>query len=160
MAIGIGFSTTDYPLSWLIRWATGSKASHTWLVVDEPTKQIYESTIGGFKKVSYDSFAKANKIVKIVYPVQDLTPGLNLARFWVGKEKYDYDELVGGLWVQIGRWLHKKWHNPFHSDGEIDCASSVVRFLQVSSFPGADKLIPQDCTPQDIMDFLDAHASG
>lgn len=148
--IGIGFSTTNHFLSKIIRLVIKSKFSHVWIYIKEDKKEtVLESTFGGVHEISFESFKHGKSAYKILDPKQDLSCGLAFARSLIGTS-YDDDELVGGLWVQIGRWLKKKFHNPFSEPKEMDCAHFVMLFLQACKYPGSEKFIPGDTEPKDI----------
>lgn len=155
MTVCIGFSTTPWPVSWLIRLITRSKESHCWLYVEDATgRWVYQAAFGGYIKTDWAAFQKSAEVVKVVQPRQPLSQGVALAQSWVGTERYDFDALVGGLWVELGRALKKKLHNPFFSPRETICSEAIMRILIASNYPGATRLLPQDSTPQDVDDLL------
>lgn len=151
--ITLGFSRPRAwnPFSWLILLVTGSPASHAWWLVDDPifgTRMVQEAHTGGFRLISFEAFSKSNVIVGLAtprYPVD-----LKGTAQWMG---YSYDMLgvFGMLWVMLGRWLKKKWENPFQSTSALFCSESVVRVLHLVGYPGVEDLVPESTTPQDLL---------
>lgn len=157
--IQVGFSThRNSLLSWLIRKLTRSEASHAWILLDETyfgTQMVLESVgIGGFRLVTYDLFKKQkNRVIALVDPGVDLEPGVHEAAQWLGTS-YDHLGFFGAGIAVLGRWIYRRWHNPFRSASSQFCSEAVVRILQTSHCPGADSLDPETTTPQDLLDFL------
>jgi hypothetical protein len=155
--VSLGFSTTNYPLSILIRWITKSKTSHTWLLVEENGKStVYEAHLSGFRSIDWKSFKKSNKIIATKALNWDMSAGVKLAQSWVGKKAYDLDELVGNVWVLIGKWLGRKFSNPFHDCKELDCSQSMTLVLQKVKFPDSEKFVAYNTSPQDLLNFLNS----
>lgn len=156
--ICVGFSThSGNVVSRLIRWMTGSKASHTWLLVDDAlfgTEMVMEATEVGFRFITYSRFkAEGNDIVTVVTPAFPLKPGMRQAAMWLG-ERYDFGGLLGSAVVLLGRWLRRKWKNPLGSSKAMFCSEAVVRVMQAAGYPGSAALDPESITPQDLLDFL------
>lgn len=156
--IRVGFSThTKSILSRIIRWFTGSKASHAWLLVDDPffgMEMVMEATETGFRFIPYDNFkAEGNDIVAVLEPAYPLDEGVRQAARWLG-ESYDFAGLFGSIFVMMGRWLRRKWRNPFDKAHSMFCSEAVVQVLQAAKYPGAEKFDPSATTPQDLLDFL------
>jgi len=154
----IGFSTQRRNLvSRFIRWVTSSEASHTWLLMHDPLFDMYmvmEAHELGFRLVPFSRFSRHNDVVAVFEPEQDLSAGLHAAAHWLGYV-YDFAGLLGGLWVMLGRVLtRRRWRNPFRSRKALFCSEAVVRLLKAGRFTGAEKLHPEETTPQDLRDFL------
>src|SRR5512135_225506 len=103
----IGFSTPRRwnPLSWLIRLLTRSRASHAWLLVDDPVfalRLVLEAHSTGFRLVTLARFARDNRVVALVQPAHPIDQGLPEAGTWLG-EKFDTVGLVGMTWVVVRR---------------------------------------------------------
>lgn len=154
--ITVGFSTRrGNILSFMIRFLTKSKVSHAWVAFKEPLlgHVVLESTWGGFRPVSYESFLKHNNVVGEFDPKWDLSLGVRAAREWLGSA-YDTPGLLGNIFVIIGRWVKRKWMNPFRNAKSQFCSEAVVRILQASSFPGVDNLDPESTFPQDLYELF------
>jgi hypothetical protein len=156
--VRVGFSThTKSVLSRIIRWFTGSKASHTWLIIEDTffgVEMVMEATETGFRLIPFENFkAEGNDIVAIIEPVYPLDVGVRQAVRWLG-ESYDFAGLFGSVVVMLGRWLKRKWRNPLDRAQSMFCSEAVVRVLQASLYPGSEKFDPSATTPQDLLDFL------
>ena len=157
--IQVGFSTHKNSLiSWVIRKITKSRASHSWILLDEEyfgTKMVFEAVgIGGFRLVTYDFFKSAgNEVIALIDPEVPLDPGVQEAVKWLGTP-YDKPAFFGYFFVLVGRWLKLKWRNPVHSAQSQFCSEAVVRVLLASKHPGTEDMDPESTTPQDILDFF------
>jgi hypothetical protein len=159
----VGFSTPKRWnfLSWAIRRITGSKASHAWLLVDDPVfrlRMVMESHTTGFRLVPLTEFAKTNEVVALAVPQVDLSDGVAEAGAWLGS-RYDFTGLLGMCVVLAGRWLHQKWKNPVQSARSMFCSEAVVRVLQAARYPHADAIDPDDTSPQDLLALLQGDGS-
>jgi len=155
--ISIGFSTSNHLLSKAIRKLTASRVSHAFLIFDDTAlggRLIAEASLGGFRLVTAEHFARDNVIVQEIAPQIPLERGLHDAYDWLGVKRYNYLGLLGNLLVLLGRRLRRSWHNPFHGHKSLFCSEAIVRILQESKYPGSDQLIPWDTTPQDLLEFL------
>lgn len=152
--ISVGFSTTNSPISRIIRWVTGARVSHSflafhWLGVD----WALEAGFTGVKMTPLSEFQKHSKIVESVH-----LPGVHLldlkpALLDLGKS-YDFGGLFGNLWIQIGRWLRLKFHNPTQDSRALFCSEFIVEFLKDIGWPGSEGLVAADTTPEDLRKFL------
>ncbi len=155
----IGFSTPSKwnILSWLIRILTRSRASHVWLLVDDPIfmiRMVMEAHITGYRFVPLTKFSKTNAIVALAQPKADLSVGVAVAGSWLGS-RYDFAGIFGMIVVLLGRWLHLKWKNPAQSARAMFCSEAVVRALQAAHHPGFEKVDPDDLSPQDLLERLE-----
>lgn len=160
MSTRIGFSTSK--TSWIsrvIRWFTRSTVSHSFIVYyDEEWKRDMkmesEGGMGGsIRIVTFNPDSPS--IVKLVTPKHSIEVGMNKMVDHLG-DLYDYTGLFGMAWVEIGRWLKKKWKNPWASSKAMFCSEMVARVLVDSNYPGAEKLIPEDTDPQDLINFFES----
>ena len=156
--IRVGFSTdTSSIISAVVRWFTGSKTSHVWLLFDDTffgLPMVLESADVGFRLIPYENFkAQHNTVLAVLDPPYPLDVGVREAAMWIG-ESYDYTGLVGSVFVLLGRWLKRKWRNPWASPKALFCTESVVRVMQASHYPGSETLDPTGTTPQDLLDFF------
>jgi hypothetical protein len=157
--IQIGFST--HPGNWIsamIRFFTKSKVSHAWILLDDDyfgTKMVMEAVgIGGFRMVTYKTWlAEGNKVVQLINPLVPLDTSVKAAIDWLG-DSYDRLGFWGYAWVLFGRWMKKRWRNPFRSSKEMTCSEAVTRIVQAANWPGAEELDPESTDPQTLMVFL------
>ena len=156
MVTRVGFSTSKKSwVSRIIRWFTKSKTSHTFLVYydqDWSRDMIMESTEGGYKISPYSKYE--SEVVAVFTPKQSIEVGLAKSVDWLG-EAYDYTGLIGMMWVEFGRWIKRKWHNPLHSSNAMFCSEAVVRVLQDSNYPGADQFDPTSTDPEMLLEFFE-----
>jgi hypothetical protein len=152
--VRIGFSTSNSWISRIIRWFTDSRVSHCFFVyydTDWGRDMVMEATSGGFRIVAYSIYEQSTlTLLRLKYPVES---GLSDAVDWLG-EAYDYEGLFGMAWVELGRWLKRKWANPLRSANAMFCSEAVVRVLQASNYPNADTLDAQSTDPQMLLEFL------
>lgn len=155
--VAIGFSTVrKNPISALIRWATGAKASHVWLLVRLfGVLTVIEASEKGFiPSMSYARFAKKNDVVSVVVVEHDMHVGLSWAAQHFG-ERYDAAGLFGMLWVMIGSWFHRRWRNPTDDRKALFCSEAIAEVLRRSNYPGAETFVPQETTPKQLYDFFE-----
>ena len=148
----IGFSTTKAWVSRLIRFFTGAAVSHAWLLyfdVEFGREMVLEATLEGVRIVPLDVFQKQNVVVKIALPRKDLAAGLLKAGELLG-ERYDFFGLFGMLWVLIGHWLKRKWHNPWNTSQAMFCSEFVAQVLKWSDYPGTDYWDVSAISPEDL----------
>lgn len=167
--VSIGFSTD--PNSWvskIIRWFTGSKYSHTFLMWESTDfgRMIIESDSGGVQFCTLKHFdTKTNPILYAYSPMVDLLPAVKVAVEEYLGDAYDYDGLFGMAWVMLWRKLKRRVRNPLHKKNALFCSAFVTRVLQIANdlaakagqpapYPGAEKLTPWDTNAQDVADFL------
>lgn len=152
----IGFSTSQSWLSALIRFLTRSRVSHAFILYwdrDFMNHMILEATHDGFRLVTVERFLAHNTVVELIDVGRTLNQGLSHVSAWVGS-RYDAMGLVGMVWVVLGRWLRRRWHNPLGSSRSMFCSEAIVRALRADGFPGADSLDPEATSPADLLAFL------
>jgi hypothetical protein len=71
-------------------------------------------------------------------------------------EAYDYQGLIGMAWVEIGRWLKKKWRNPWHSSNALFCSELIAQVMIDSSYPGSEKFSPESTDPEMLLQFFES----
>jgi hypothetical protein len=159
----VGFSTPKRwnPLSWAIRCATYARASHAWLLVDDPVfkvRLVVEAGVTGFRIESLARFEKTNEIVAIVEPAHPLDAGMPETACWLG-EKFDRMGLAGMAWVLIGRlFFNERWKNPFRSVKNLFCSEAVVRSLVEAKYPGAVEFFKgkeEEIAPGDLLRWFE-----
>jgi hypothetical protein len=142
-------------ISRAIRWFTDSPVSHAWVLYwdeDFDCDCVLEFTEGGCRIKTYESFKKANKIVKVWTPQCSLNLGFVKMREWL-EAGYDYLGLFGMAWVALGRWLKRKWKNPWAGSKKAFCSEGVARLLLYASYPGLEWLDPERTSPNDLLEF-------
>jgi hypothetical protein len=156
MSVSIGFSTKRGSfLSSIIRWATGSKVSHIWILSDifGVPCVVEASEKGFFPSSSLARFEKDNEVV-FLFPVEhDLSEGLRWAANHFG-ERYDFAGLFGMIRVLLGRLFHRRWKNPWNNRKALFCAEAIAEVLKRSAYPKSEALRPADVGPEDIRKFL------
>lgn len=161
----IGFSTPKRcnPVSWLVRRFTNSECSHTFFLyrdLDWEADMVLEAHEMGFRLLTLAHFEKKNEVVASFKPRAGIEDGLkHVAREYLGVS-YDFGGLLGSIVVMFGRWLKRKWHNPLHSPASVFCSEVVVIALQKSGYPGSEKMVPHDTTPQDLLEFFSRQAGS
>ena len=156
MITRIAFSTSkDSWISKIIRWFSNSTVSHCFFVYyDEDWKRemVLEATEGGFRIVPYSFYE--NEVVKIFIPKYSIEEGLKQSIDWL-TEGYNYWGLFGMSWVELGKWLKKKWKNPLRSSNTMFCSELIARVMMVSSYPGIEDWDIQSIDPEMLMDFFE-----
>ena len=159
MTTRVGFSTPKYfnPVSWLVRKLTGSRASHAFFVYhdsDFDMDMVMEAHELGFRLTPFEHFQKHNSVVKLVVPQNPIDLGLRIVAHRYLGTMYDYAGLIGMSVVMIGRWLKRKWSNPFRGSKSVYCSESVI--LAMKKSPGYEKLdLDSDSSPQDLLNYFE-----
>lgn len=155
----VGFSTPKHfnPVSWLVRKFTGSRASHAFFVYtdnDFDMEMVMEAHELGFRLTPFEHFKKHNQLVKLVTPKHSIDTGLKaVAQRYLGT-MYDYEGLLGMAWVMVGRWLKRKWKNPFRGSKYVYCSESVI--LAMKESPGYEKLgLDADNDPERLLKYFE-----
>jgi hypothetical protein len=157
MQIKIGFSTSNGWLPRIIRFFTRAKVSHTFILMQDALygrDMVLEAAWLGFTMRTLDGFIKAgNQVVALIDPKQPIDAGVDQALGWLDT-LYDYTGLLGMAVVEIGRYLKRQWHNPSHGPHALFCSEANTKILQLSGYPGADKLVAEETSPEDLLEFL------
>ncbi len=153
----LGFSTprSFNPVSAIVRRFTQSECSHCFFLYwddDFECDMVLESHELGFRLITWERFVRKNRIIALVEPTHSLDPGFVRLGEWVGSA-YDFGGLVGQAFVQLGRWLQRKWRNPLSSSSSMFCSESIARCMQWASHPDAQNFSPKETTPQDLLTF-------
>lgn len=156
--VRVGFSTNPKNLlSRIIRWATDSKVSHTFFIVDWcGSEVIVEAHWNGFRVLDFKQWKrdKPGQLVAIVEPSDDLTPGFEALIPYLG-QPYDFGGLVGMACVLFcWRFLKRKVANPWDSHKALFCSEAVAQVLSWVSYPNWRKLPPENVSPDDILEFF------
>jgi len=155
--IYVGFSTTNFIVSRIIRRLTKSEVSHTFFAyLAFGRLWVLEAGFLGICIVPLDKFAKKNQIILLV-PVKELnTEDLSSAMDRLG-DAYDFGGLFGGIFPIIGHWLKRKWKNPWDNTKAMFCSELIVTTLQDAKFKGMEEFVAADTTPQELKDYFTAH---
>jgi hypothetical protein len=159
MTTRIGFSTPKKfnPISWLVRKISGSTASHAFFIYSDKDWQadmVMEAHELGFRLIPLAHFEKKNEIVASFVPKQTIDDGVRFVALEYLGTVYDFGGLFGGALLMLGRWLKRKWHNPWDSSHAVFCSEAVVIAMQKTNYPGAGLLVARDTTPQDLLQFF------
>jgi hypothetical protein len=159
MTVLIGFSTRKYnPVSALVRWITGAKASHAWVMYPDQffhdRLMVMEATEWGVREISADIFWKRNVVVAVFKPEVDMTEAVRMSGPLLG-ELYDFLGLIGmPIVIAAAKWLHKKITNPLESPSGLFCSELVMKLMKIAQHPGTESLSPSESSPDLEMRFL------
>lgn len=150
------FTTTNTPISRLIRWVMGSRASHTAIgLLWEDVPVVVEATTGGVKNTPRALWAKDHIVIAeysfkpgVVVDLSEAITGLGRA--------YDYVGLLGYLVVLLGRRLGRKLKNPFAREAGLVCSEFVLCLDKEGSIPEWKGLDPEATTPEDLLQICEA----
>jgi hypothetical protein len=118
---------------------------------------VMEATQGGFRLVPFTRYEKS--LVALVEPRFSIDYGLTKAVDWLG-EGYDYAGLFGMAWVEFGRWLGRKWRNPWRDSKTMFCSEAVARVLVESNYPGTSCWDPQSVDPERLLKLFEEEAAA
>lgn len=162
--IQIGFSTSDWWVSRVIRWFTRSPVSHAFLLLTgEHAHPLFGDLVLEAEWCGWDLSTRAaltrgtTHIVELVTPIVPLDDAIRKAGEWL-KEAYNYEGIAGEAIVNIGRRLGKRWRNPLRNSRSMFCSEAVTYVLQAANYPGAYTLDPQSTSPADLAEFLGVKA--
>ena len=147
------FTTTDWPLSYLIRWATSSPCSHVSLgTTFGGVPLVLEADLLGVIATTRARFLASNRLVNEFRLPPEADASIENAMEVLG-ERYDYPALVGYIPVMIQRWLGRKAKNPFVSANAMVC----VELLLELRLPDWASLDPDTCVPEDLRQICLKH---
>jgi hypothetical protein len=107
---------------------------------------------GSVRLTQFDD--KALSLVKIVTPKHSIETGMTKMVSHLG-DVYDYKGLIGMAWVEIGRWLKRKWKNPWNDSKALFCSELVTQVLIDSEYPGSSGMDPTSMDPQMLLEFFE-----
>jgi hypothetical protein len=135
MRLLVGFSTSSWWVSRVIRFFTRAPVSHTYLVfegIPEVGHEIYEAAWCGFRISTREKLTSGTtRIVKEIPVAADVTKAFYICRSWL-ETPYDYAGLFGEAWVMLGKWLGKRWENPWAGAHHMFCSEAATRLLQAT----------------------------
>jgi hypothetical protein len=134
MRVSIGFSTSDFWVSRVIKFFTHAPCSHAYIVFDDEGSgfgnEIYEAAWCGFRISTRGVLTRGTtKIVQEIPVDIDPAKALDLCRQWA-ETPYDYAGLLGEAWVQIGKLFGKRWDNPLANVHHMFCSEAATYLLQ------------------------------
>lgn len=156
--VRVGFSTTTSLTSRLIRFFTRSKVSHTWVSFRDETLDktiVMHATRIGYNVETWKQFTSHNELVAMYACDYDLKPGLQFVADWLGT-RYDFEGILGFLWVLFLRWFNIKRKNPFRDTKRLFCSEAVVMILKSSEaiqIPRVRKLDRETTDPEDLLEL-------
>ena len=159
MTTRIGFSTPKRfnPLSWLVRRISKSRASHTFFIyhdLDFDFDMVMEAHELNFRLIPFEHFEEKNKIIKVVTPKNPIDKGLKVVARRYLDTMYDYPGLLGMSVVKLGKWLHRKWKNPFGSTQYVFCSESVI--IAINESPGYELLrLDPNSDPEEVLQYFE-----
>lgn len=155
MNIAVGFSTSTAWYSRVIRWATGAKCSHAFLLVNlMGVPMVFEEGVFGYSTRTLENMRKdGSQVVALIPPVVPIDDAFRESFKWLG-QRYDYAGLVGMAWVMLSRAFRHKVKNPLASSHAMFCSEEVTRVLQSAKYPGADALDARSTDPETLRKFL------
>jgi hypothetical protein len=149
------------PISWIIRTVMKAEVSHAFFVywdTDLRMDCVLEAHELGFRIIPLRRFAQHNRIVGLYRVNASLDDGLVWMGDWIGSI-YDYSGLLGMAWVMFGRFIKRKWKNPFNSTKAMFCSEMVLTVLKCGGVPWAQAFDAATTTPQDIYLLLEHNAA-
>ncbi len=147
--VQIGFSTQKGALSWFIRTATRSPASHSFLLFfSEQFGQhmVLEVQGRGFVQVPFDDWQTRNKLLAL-YEIERDEETTSRAMHRLGSrlgDAYDTFSLLGFLLIYIARIWER---NDLDDKNKLICSEMVALFLRWSNIPlhaHLDRVVPSD----------------
>jgi hypothetical protein len=161
--VSIGFSTSDWWVSRLIRRFTRAEVSHTYIVFDEPgtclNEEVYEAAWCGFRMSTRGALTRGTtRIVREVEVPLDATAALAICRAWL-ETPYDYLGLFGEAPVCVGKIFGCRWRNPWAGAHHMFCSEAATYLLQMAA--GASdlkckvlQLDPRTTDPETLLQVL------
>lgn len=110
---------------------------------------VIEDTAGGVRIYPRARWENGKHLIREYGFIPDMDTGLHYSIQRVG-DAYDYVGIVGMIWVMFGRWLRKKWSNPFAKPRAAWCSEFIVRMDIDHVIPEWMGLDPETTTPQDL----------
>lgn len=155
--VKIGFSTSNWWVSRLIRKYTKSEFSHCWIRYQHPyfkNGQVITAEFLGLTEFSIDTARrKWTNIVELTPPDGvDLTESLEVIGPTLGMG-YDYGSLVGRAIKTMVAWVGFKIKNPLRNMKKDVCVDNVYRIIQAGT-DNLDSVDPEEETPQSLYDRL------
>jgi hypothetical protein len=153
----IGFSTSSWWVSRVIKFFTRAPVSHTFVVFDDmrdADHEIYEAAWCGWRMTTRAKLTLGTTvIVKEITVDVDPVKALGICRAWL-ETPYSYLGLLGELPVQIGLWLGQRWRNPARDAHHMYCSEAGTRLLQMLGFAAVTGLDAVSTNPYQLDEAL------
>ena len=145
----------------LIRWISRSPVSHSVIGGLElcGVPVVIHASFGGVQISTMDEFLRHHTLVAEFALMPDVSQELQSAVRKIG-QRYNYVGLFGYIPVLLGRWLKKKWSNPFRSAISTVCSEFIDSVLDDGKIPEMKDLVPSETTPNDLLDVCRANTGG
>jgi hypothetical protein len=149
LVVHVGFSTKGGWLSRGIRWVTGSRASHCFVVYQCDVfgqEMVLEASANGFRIIAWRRWDRANRLIalyRLNLPEEDVRAGLEQLSNRLG-DAFDRLSLLGFLL----RRLFRLRRVPFNSREKLVCSEAVALFLNWSGIPIQDVGV---VTPEELL---------
>jgi len=156
----IGFSTTNKIFSRLIKWVTGSKASHSYVLVTVAGEPIVvHSTHNGVNCDHYNKFKKDKKVVAEYELLIDEETEKNATAHALRllDKPYDILSIVGFGWVLFCKSLGFKVKNPFPNRSAYQCSEFALTIMRKANLEGSEKFAKELVSPEDLISFVKDH---
>lgn len=133
-----GFSTTKWPLSWLIRKLQGIDCSHCYVSFETSSgvELVYEAEGMNTHLVNKKNFAKHSMIVR-EYSIQVTEEKFHEIKAFIEEDigvGYDWLGLVGYLITYLVKWFSFNWwkiKNPFPSPDKVCSDASAYIYCEL-----------------------------
>ena len=137
MRVSVFFSRSNSLVSRIITLITRGDASHAGIIlsdIPEAGHELYQSLGDGFGMSTREELTRGSTRILKEIPINvDPARVLAICRARLGTP-YAYLAVLGMLWVQLGKWLGKRWRNPVRSVHHMFCSESVVEILTQAGF--------------------------
>jgi hypothetical protein len=154
----VGFSTSRFWYSRIIRWATRSRCSHTFIVydsVDAGCECVFEAGHSGLYPVPMARWLEqGNVLVALYQPHADWTEAVRWALVELDGEPYAWGALLGMAFVKLAAWFKRKARNPMLSAKANFCSEANCIIGERVPEPGL-LLPPGETDPQQLMEFFE-----
>lgn len=159
----VGFSTTNKIMSRIIKWATRSKASHSYVLVTiagEPI--VIHANAHGVNCDHYNKFKKDKKIV-VEYKLlidenkekQAIATAVRLL-----DQPYDFLSIVGFGWVLLWKTFGCKVKNPFPNRSAYQCSEFALTVMRKAGINGLEDLKKELVAPEYLIERLEVSSQA
>lgn len=161
--VRVGFSTPSWfnPISAIVRWATASRVSHAFLLYWCAFSEMWvvaEAHELGFRRTPWKRFQRYNKIIGLFAPKRSIDAGARKVLQEYDGTHYDLG-MIGMAIVRLGKWLKRKWSNPFRDPKHVFCSESVVLAMRWSG--GYEDFVDpaEEIDPETLLNYFAADGS-
>jgi hypothetical protein len=154
--IQIGFTRTNTLLSNIIRLGTSGVYSHAFISYYDPIigdNMCMEAQWDGFHLKKLSKATVNDTKVEILTPKHSIKELPKVCANYLG-DPYDYPGIMGAVPVMLARFFKIKLKNVTEDAKAKFCSEAITLGLQEIKYPGAEKLIANQTTPQDLYNFF------